>query len=189
MGRVLEPLVKPGRGDYKRGAAGIGGAQRNERAGWMTRGRGPEFRKRGVPRLTLLAAVLPLVLLPAACGGKRGPGEPKISAAHLGVNAYLWRASLDTLAFMPLIEADGRAGVIVTDWYSDPAAPDERLKVSVFILSRELRGDAVEVHVVRQTRNEAGIWVNQPVQAATELKIAEAILARARQLRMERPKG
>ena len=124
-----------------------------------------------------------------AAGGKRGPGEPKISAAHLGVNAYLWRASLDTLAFMPLIEADGRAGVIVTDWYSDPAAPDERLKVSVFILSRVLRGDAVEVHVVRQIRNEAGIWVNQPVQAATELKIAEAILARARQLRMERPKG
>ncbi len=90
---------------------------------------------------------------------------------------------------MPLIEADGKAGVIVTDWYSDPTAPDERLKVSVFILSRELRADAVEVHVVRQTRNQAGIWLNQPVQAATELKIAEAILARARQLRMERPKG
>ncbi len=140
-------------------------------------------------RAPVLLLVLLLAAAPSACGGKRGPGVPKISAAHLGVNAYLWRAALDTLAFMPLIEADGKAGVIVTDWYSDPAAPGERLKVSVFILSRELRADALEVHVVRQTRNRAGLWVNQPVQAATELKIAEAVLARARQLRMERPKG
>ena len=149
---------------------------------------GWRFRSR-LRRAAVLLLVLLLAAVPTACGGKRGPGVPKISAAHLGVNAYLWRAALDTLAFMPLIEADGKAGVIVTDWYSDPTAPDERLKVSVFILSRELRADAVEVHVVRQTRNQAGIWLNQPVQAATELKIAEAILARARQLRMERPKG
>ncbi len=140
-------------------------------------------------RSPVLFFVLLLAAAPAACGGKRGPGVPKISAAHLGVNAYLWRAALDTLAFMPLIEADGRAGVIVTDWYSDPAAPGERLKVSVFILSRELRADALEVHVVRQTRNRARIWVNRPVQAATELKIAEAILARVCSLRVGNPKG
>ncbi|RMF13398.1 MAG: DUF3576 domain-containing protein [Alphaproteobacteria bacterium] len=135
--------------------------------------------------IVVMMALLGSVSL-AACGHKREPGEPKVSAVGLGVNAFLWRAALDTLAFMPLIETDGKAGVIVTDWYSDPSAPDERMKVSVFILSRKLRGDAVEVHVVRQTRNPAGIWVNRPVQAATELKIAEAILTRARQLRIER---
>ncbi len=139
-------------------------------------------RRFAIVLLAVLVGTVPL----SACGHKRGPGEPKVSAAGLGVNAFLWRATLDTLAFMPLIETDGRSGVVVTDWYSDPSAPDERMKVSVFLLSRKLRGDAVEVHVVRQTRNPAGIWVNRPVQAATELKIAEAILTRARQLRLER---
>ena len=101
---------------------------------------------------------------------------------QIGVNAYLWRATLDTLSFMPLLQTDSNGGVVVTDWYANPANPGERVKVTVSILDQDLRADAVRVAASRQV-NQAGAWVDAPVQAATVQKLEDVILTRARDLR------
>ena len=62
-------------------------------------------------------------------------------ATGVGVNSLLWRASLDTISFMPLVSADPFGGVIITDWYTPPQTPDERFKVNIYILGRALRAD------------------------------------------------
>ena len=100
----------------------------------------------------------------------------------IGVNAYLWRAALDTVSFMPLVQTDSNGGVIVTDWYANPAVPAERVKVTVSILDQDLRADAVRVAVQRQI-NRGGEWVTAPVQAATAQRMEDLILTRARDLR------
>lgn len=118
-------------------------------------------------------------------GGEDTAKQADIAASRvttIGVNTYLWRASLDTLSFMPLIQADANGGVIVTDWYANPASPDERVKLTVSILDQDLRADALRVAASRQTL-QAGNWVDAPVKAATVQKLEEIILTRARDLR------
>ncbi len=100
----------------------------------------------------------------------------------IGVNAYLWRATLETLAFAPLTQTDSNGGVIVTDWYANPGNPGDRVKVTVTILDRDLRADALRVNAARQT-NQNGQWVDAPVTAATVQRLEEIILTRARDLR------
>ncbi|HWL46273.1 MAG TPA: DUF3576 domain-containing protein, partial [Sphingomonadaceae bacterium] len=100
----------------------------------------------------------------------------------IGVNAYLWRAALDTLSFMPLAETDSNGGVLVTDWYQNPAQPGERMKLTVTILDQDLRADAVRVAANREVFQN-GQWVAAPVQAATVQKLEEIILTKARDLR------
>jgi len=130
----------------------------------------------------MLAALLPLT----ACGG--GSKErPKADLAAskittIGVNSYLWRASLDTLSFMPMVQTDSNGGVIVTDWYTNPNSPNERMKLTVSILDQDLRADALRVAASRQV-NQGGQWVNAPVEAATVQKLEEIILTKARDLR------
>jgi hypothetical protein len=102
----------------------------------------------------------------------------------IGVNGYLWRASLDTLSFMPLLQTDSAGGVIVTDWYTNPSNPGERVKVTVTILDQDLRADAVKVAASREVNSGAG-WVAAPVQAATVQKLEDIILTRARDLRRD----
>ncbi|MDE2166163.1 MAG: DUF3576 domain-containing protein [Alphaproteobacteria bacterium] len=102
----------------------------------------------------------------------------------IGVNSYLWHASLDTVSFMPLASADPFGGVIITDWYSPPQTPDERFKVNIFILNRDLRADGVRASVFRQKRDDKGIWVDAPVDKNTPVDLENAILARARQIRL-----
>ena len=101
---------------------------------------------------------------------------------QIGVNAYLWRASLDTLSFAPLAQTDSNGGVIVTEWYVNPQNPSERAKISVAILDRDLRADALRVIASRQTLQN-GQWVDAPVTAATVQRLEEIILTRARDLR------
>ncbi len=103
----------------------------------------------------------------------------------IGVNSYLWRASLDTLSFMPLSSADPFGGVIITDWYSPPESPLERFKMTVYILDRRLRADALKVAVFRQSRvaRNAG-WNDSEVASATPIELEDAILSRARELRV-----
>lgn len=103
----------------------------------------------------------------------------------LGVNGYLWRASLDTISFMPVNSADPFGGVIVTDWYAMPETPDERFKMNVYILGRALRADGVRVAVFRQVRADGGSWADAPVADEAGIKIENAILTRARQLRFD----
>ena len=106
----------------------------------------------------------------------------------IGVNAYLWRAAVDTLSFAPLISADSSGGVIVTDWYSRPANPGERVKLTVSILDQDLRADALRVAASRQV-NQNGQWVEAPVTAATVQKLEDIILTRARDLRRTAVRG
>lgn len=101
---------------------------------------------------------------------------------QIGVNAYLWRASLDTLSFMTIGKTDSNGGVIVTEWYINPAISTERMKVSVSILDPELRADALHVSASRQIL-QGGQWVDTSVQAATNQKLEEIILQKARDLR------
>lgn len=100
----------------------------------------------------------------------------------IGVNAYLWRASIDTLSFAPLLQADSNGGVVVTDWYSSPKSPGERVKITASILDQDLRADALRVAAARQV-NQNGAWVDAPVAAATVQKLEDIILTRARDLR------
>jgi hypothetical protein len=117
-------------------------------------------------------------------GGSEGPLEPGQSGPGIGVNSFLWRASLDTMSFMPLASADPFGGVIITDWYSPPEAPAERFKVTVYILGRELRADGLRASVFRQTQDTAGTWVDSGVEPQTGAELENAILVRARQLRI-----
>ena len=103
----------------------------------------------------------------------------------IGVNGFLWRASLDTVSFMPVNSADPFGGVIITDWYSPPESPDERFKMNVYILGRSLRADGVRVAVFRQVADARGGWRDAPLSDETGGQIEDAILSKARQLRFE----
>ncbi|HEY0085801.1 MAG TPA: DUF3576 domain-containing protein [Allosphingosinicella sp.] len=100
----------------------------------------------------------------------------------IGVNSYLWRAALETLSFAPLAQTDSNGGVIVTDWYSTPNSPNERVKVTATILDADLRADALRVATSRQVLQN-GQWIDAPVAAATVQRLEEVILTRARDLR------
>lgn len=100
----------------------------------------------------------------------------------IGVNAYLWRAAVETLSFAPLAQSDSNGGVLATDWYSNPQNPSERVKITVAILDRDLRADALRVTASRQTMQN-GQWVEAPVTAATVQRLEDIILTRARDLR------
>lgn len=112
-----------------------------------------------------------------------GNGGKKDAQAGIGVNSYLWRATLDTLNFMPVASADPFGGTYITDWHSNASTPNERFKVQVFILDTRLRADGISVQVFRQTNNGSG-WTDASVSPDTTLQIENAILTRARQLRI-----
>jgi hypothetical protein len=121
---------------------------------------------------------------PLGGGRPHGPAGPQ-----LGVNAYLWRATLDTLAFMPLASADPYGGVVITEWYANPEKPDERFKCTVFILDTRLRADGLNVTVYKQVRDASGAWVDASASDQTAVDIENAILTRARQLRLSNVGG
>ena len=102
--------------------------------------------------------------------------------APIPVNSYLWRATLDTLSFMPLASADPFGGVIITDWFSPQESVNERFKMTVYILSRELRSDGLRVAVFRQQNDGDGNWVDGVVHVETAAELENAILTRAREL-------
>lgn len=134
----------------------------------------------------ILAPLLALVL--SACGTPPAidmdTGTSAITAHRtLGVNAYLWQASMDTVSFMPLISVDPFGGVIISDWYAPPTSPSERLKVTVYVMDRALRADGLKVVVFRQERIGAD-WQYVQTNANTARKLEDAILTRARALRL-----
>jgi len=129
----------------------------------------------------------------AACGGggKSNDRNATLAAYSDGkggqattVNRYLWAASLETLDFLPVFSADPIAGLIITEWYINPELPAERFKTNVYILDNVLRADALRVSVFRQERQEDGGWIDASVNPATAREIENAILTRARQLRL-----
>ena len=117
-------------------------------------------------------------------GTARSRPEDNTGGAGLGVNAFLWRATLDTLSFMPLASADPFGGVIITDWYSPPGAGAERFKATAYVMGRQLRSDGVRISVFRQVRQGAN-WVDAVVAPATGAELEDRVLARARELRSQ----
>jgi hypothetical protein len=123
----------------------------------------------------------------SACGTLGGKskssdrGGSSAIAPTNGVNSFLWRATLETLNFLPLDQVDPFGGVVITDWYADPEAPEERLRATAYILDQSLRADALKVSVFKQVRGVNG-WTDSPVDADTARQIENAILTRARQL-------
>ena len=113
-------------------------------------------------------------------GKKKGDGEQ----SGIGVNVFLWRAALDTLAFMPIANADPFGGTIISDWYQLPEGPAQRYKLNVYILDRVLRADGVRVSVFKQTKDATGQWSDAKVEPKMASDIENSILTRARQLRI-----
>ena len=147
------------------------------------------LRSNSLRSILILLAGLGLGL--AACGGSAGspsaayPGETGgKKEAGIGVNSFLWRASLDTFSFMPLSSVDPFGGVIITDWYANPDVANERFKMTVYILDRRLRADGVKVAVFRQVKSGSN-WADAPSNPDTAVKLENAILTRARQLRVD----
>jgi len=118
-------------------------------------------------------------------GGNKSDKGGGGGGSGIGVNSFLWRASLDTLSFMPLNSADPFGGVIITDWYSAPNSPDERFKMTIYILDRRLRADGIKVAVFKQTKDAAKQWLSAEVTGDTSTQLENAILVRARQLRLD----
>jgi hypothetical protein len=102
----------------------------------------------------------------------------------LPVNKFLWQASLDTLSFLPLASTDPFTGVIATDWGANPDAPGERFKVTAYMVRPALAASSLKVAVYREVRSEEGLWVPAAVDPSTPRKIEDAILVRARQIRI-----
>ena len=167
--------------------------------------------ERGSMLRGVAAGVLALSIMGvSACGSTKGPkvfstvsddgggfspfnfgksGKAPASEGSIGVNGYLWRATLDTLAFMPLASADPYGGVIVTDWYVNPEKSDERFKATVYILDTRLRADGLNVNVFKQAKDASGGWTDAAAADQTAADIENAILTRARQLRLSNIRG
>ena len=109
-------------------------------------------------------------------------GSSDSSSGAMPVNALLWRAALDISSFVPLDDVDTFGGTIVTEWYSLPDRPDERIKLTIFVIGRELRSDAVSVRVYLQRRN-GNSWLQTGRDNELEVKIEDLILTRAREIR------
>lgn len=138
-----------------------------------------------MPALKITVSALALAAI-AVSGCARNRELPtQLAPARMttiGVNGYLWQAALDTVSFAPLLQADANSGVIITDWYANPKAPGERVKLTVAILSQDLRADALRVAASRQVLQN-GSWIEAPVTAATVQKLEDIILTRARDIR------
>jgi hypothetical protein len=139
-----------------------------------------------VDRLPALVAVSGLAMALVLSGCNRGKRVEPLAAqtqiTTIGVNSYLWRAGLETMQFMPLAQVDSAGGVIIGDWYQNPAVPNERVKVTLAILDGALRADAVQVSASRQIY-ENGRWLEAPVRAGTVQRLEEIVLEKARTLR------
>jgi len=143
--------------------------------------------------LRFTAALTGLVVcgLLAGCATHKTRPAADVAASRvtqIGVNSYLWRAALDTLSFMPLLQTDSNGGVILTDWFINPKTPGERMKLTVTILDQDLRADALRVAASRQVQQN-GQWVDAPVAAATTQKLEDMILTHARDLRRREVRG
>ena len=133
-------------------------------------------------RLLAMAVFAAATTLTACSSNSRTP-RTIVQEIEGGVNPYLWRASLDTLSFLPIATADSIGGLINYDWQAFEEAPDERVKATVFILDTRLRADGVKVSVFRQVRDVSGNWADASIDEETQIQLENKILERARALK------
>ena len=115
----------------------------------------------------------------------KGDSKNTNGGAGIAVNTYLWRASLDTLSFMPLLSADPFGGVIITDWYSTSEKPKEKFKIVAYILDKSLRVDAIKIAVFKKIKNENGEWIDHKGNKILKNKVEDAILSKARKFKIQ----
>lgn len=121
--------------------------------------------------------------------GQSKKGADQGGGQGLGINSFLWRASLDTISFMPIASADPFGGVIITDWYAPPETPDERFKLNVFIMGRALRADGLKIAAFRQAKDSSGNWADRPMDPAVITDLENTVLTRARKMRIAAQSG
>ena len=109
----------------------------------------------------------------------------KSGGGGIGVNTYLWKATLNTLSFMPLVSADPFGGVIITDWYSNSETSKEKFKIVAYILGTELRVDGIKVSLFKKMKNENGDWVDKKTNKVLQSKVEDAILTKARKYKIQ----
>ena len=105
------------------------------------------------------------------------------SQVSMAVNAFLWRASLDTVSFIPLDIVDPIGGVITTQWYEDTNNSNERIKLTIYIKDRRLRADGLSVNIFREVML-TDRWVKADTNPDTANLIEASILTKARELRI-----
>ena len=121
--------------------------------------------------------------------GFTGFGDKKTTrGGGIGVNAYIWRAALDTLSFMPLVSADPFGGVIITDWHANSEASKEKFKIVAYIIGTELRVDGIQVSVFKKIKKENGEWVDMKNSKILQNKVEDAILTKARKFKIQNKK-
>ena len=116
-------------------------------------------------------------------GNKKENQSSQISAG-MNVNVFLWRGALETISFMPLNSADQAGGIIITDWYSTPDNLNERCKLNIFITGTSLKTENLRVSSFCQELNNQ-IWINKKIDNSNNIKIENAILNKAKKLRIQ----
>ena len=106
------------------------------------------------------------------------------SAISMPVNVFLWRGALETVDFMPLASADPVGGTIITDWYSTGENINERCKLNIFINGTTLTTENLRVtSFCQEFKNQA--WINKEINKDNNIKIENAILNKAKKLRLQ----
>ncbi|PPR47864.1 MAG: hypothetical protein CFH19_00231 [Alphaproteobacteria bacterium MarineAlpha5_Bin9] len=116
--------------------------------------------------------------------GGDNKSSANVAAVGLPINPYLWRGSLETISFMPLMSADPFAGIIITEWYTDQQNDNERCKLNIFVKGVELKTENLSVSSFCQNLNANGNWVDQKVNDENNTKLENAILNKAKKLRL-----
>jgi len=111
-------------------------------------------------------------------------GKKNSTTFEFGTSNVLWRATLKSLDFLPLVNADYSGGVIIYDWYSDGINYKEQIKVSVKFLNNELRSDSLEITVHKKTCNNENNCTTQKANNNLSQEIKDAILTSARNLKI-----
>lgn len=128
-------------------------------------------------------AEAPSIFGKGGIAGAFGRSKNQDDGSGLTVNSYLWRAALDTVSFMPLASADPFGGTIITEWMASSETPNERTKLNVFILGKELKAESLSVKIFRQVKSGSS-WKDASVAKDTNIKLEDAILTRAREMRI-----
>ena len=115
------------------------------------------------------------------------PQSSESSVGGANVNAYLWRASLNILSFTPLISTDALGGTIISDWYINKKNKNQRMKITAFIKTAELKSNGIGVKVHIQNFKD-GYWSETYTNKDLETKIENNILNEARNLRINSKK-
>ena len=117
-------------------------------------------------------------------GGNDQENKPSTGMVAMSVNPFLWRASLETINFMPLSSADQIGGTIITDWYSTTGNEKERCKLNIFITGVNLKTENLRVVSFCQEFKDP-VWVNKEIEKENNIKIENAILNKAKKLKLQ----